>query len=74
MNTVLHSLWLALIAIGVAVIGGIVEALTNFHPTDQIAQLLMTSVGGIVIGGLNVLLHKLQGTAVAPKSAIAPTP
>lgn len=68
MSTFLHSLWLALIAIGVAVLGGIIQGLTNFHPTDQVTSLIMSSIGGIVIGALNMLLHKLQGTTIEAKA------
>jgi len=71
MNTFLHSIWLAVLAIVVAVLGGVIQALTNFHPTDQVTSLIMSSLGGIAIGGLNMLLHKLQGTTVAPTAPSA---
>lgn len=70
MNDFLHSLQVAGIAILVAVLGGIIQALTNFHPADQLTAFIMTTVGGFAIGGLNALMHKLQGTTVAPKSDV----
>lgn len=73
MNTFLHSLQLAGIAIAVAVVGGVIQGLTNFHPTDQVAAFIMSSVGGMFIGLLNVLLHKLQGTTVAAKEDVVKT-
>ncbi len=71
MNTLLHSVWLAVLAIAVAVLGGVIQGLTNFHPTDQVTSLIMSSIGGLVIGGLNMLLHKLQGTTITPTSTTA---
>ncbi len=73
MNTFLHSAWLAFIAIAVAVVGGIIQALTNFHPTDQVTSLIMSSLGGVVIGLLNMLLHKLQGTTIASVDTVTTT-
>lgn len=69
-----HNLQLSGIAISVAVLGGVIQALTNFHPTDQITQLVMTTVGGIIIGLLNALLHKLQGTTVASVDNVVTPP
>ncbi len=53
------------ISLAVALLGGLVQAITNFHPTDQIGAMLMSTVGAIVIAGINALIHKLQGTTVA---------
>lgn len=64
MNDFIHSLQVAGIAIVVAVLGGIIQALTNFHPTDQITAFIMTTLGGVMIGALNALLHKIQGTTI----------
>lgn len=64
MSNFLHSLQIAGIAVAVAVLGGVIQALTNFHPTDQITAFIMTTVGGIVIGALTALLHRLQGTTI----------
>lgn len=74
MDNFWHNLQLAGIAIGVAVLGGVIQALTNFHPTDQITSLIMTTVGGIVIGLLNALLHKLQGTTVTSVDNVVTPP
>lgn len=68
MNNITHSLWVAFIAIVVAIIGGVIQGLTNFHPTDQITSFIMSSIGGLAIGGLNMLLHKIQGTTVETKT------
>lgn len=73
MSTFLNSLKVTGIAIAVAVLGGIAQALTNFHPTDQVTALIMTTFGGIVIGLINALMHKLQGTTVVPTSTITTT-
>lgn len=70
MGTILNSLKVAGIAIAVAILGGIIQALTNFHPSDQITSFIMTAIGGTIIGLLNALMHKLQGTTVAPTSSI----
>ncbi len=70
MNTFLNSLKVAGIAIAVAVIGGVVQGLTNFHPSDQVTSFIMTAVGGTVIGLLNALMHKLQDTTVVAKADV----
>ncbi len=70
MNTFMNSLKVAGIAIAVAVLGGIAQALANFHPTDQVTSLIMTTLGGTFVGLINALMHKLQGTTVAPKDAV----
>jgi len=70
MGTFLNSLKVAGISIVVAVLGGVAQALTNFHPNDQITAFIMTTIGGVVIGGINWLMHKLQDTTVAPKSDV----
>lgn len=73
MSTFLNSLKVAGISILVAVLGGVVQALTNFHPSDQITAFFMTVVGGTVIAGLNALMHKLQDTTVAKKEDVVKT-
>lgn len=67
MTTFLNSLKVAGISIAVALLGGLVQALSNFHPADQITAFIMTVLGGTVIGALNALMHKLQDTTVAKK-------
>ena len=74
MGTIKNSLKVAGISIAVAVLGGVIQALTNFHPTDQTTALIMTVVGGAVIGLLNSVMHKLQGTTVVPKVTVTTTP
>lgn len=74
MGAFLNSLKVAGIAIAVAILGGVIQALTNFHPTDQVTAFIMTSVGGVIIGGATWLMHKLQGTTVAKKEDVTPKP
>lgn len=73
MNTFLNSLKVAGISIAVAVLGGVIQALSNFHPTDQITAFFMTVIGGAVIAGLNALMHKLQDTTVVKKEEVLKT-
>lgn len=70
MSTFLNSLKVAGIAIAVALIGGLIQALSNFHPTDQLTNFIMTVGGGAAIAALNALMHKLQGTTVAPVASV----
>ncbi len=52
------------ISLAVAVLGGLAQALGNFHPTDQIGAIVMSTIGAVAIAGINALIHKLQGTEV----------
>lgn len=70
MSSLLNALKIAGISIAVALLGGLVQALTNFHPTDQVTSFIMTVIGGSVIAGINELIHKLQGTVVAKASDV----
>ncbi len=53
------------ISLAVALLGGLTQALTNFHPSDQVGAFIMSSIGAVAIAGINALIHKLQGTTVA---------
>lgn len=73
-NTLLNSLKVAGISIVVAVLGGIIQALSNFHPSDQITAFFMTVFGGAIIGLLNQAMHKMQGTTVVTSNTVLTTP
>lgn len=74
MGTFLNSLKVAGISILVAILGGVIQALSNFHPTDVTTTTIMTVVGGVFIGLLNAWMHSLQGTTVAPTAnVVTPT-
>ncbi len=62
------------IALSVQLLGGLIESISNFHPTDQIGAIIMTTIGAVVIAGLNALKHKLQGTTVAKVEDVVKTP
>lgn len=70
MGTFLNSLKVAGISIAVALLGGLAQALSNFHPTDQLTNFIMSVVGSSAVAGLYALMHKLQGTTVAPKEDV----
>jgi hypothetical protein len=72
-SNIANSLKVAGISIAVAIIGGIIQALSNFHPADQYTALILTVFGGGVIGGLNHLMHILQGTTIAPVNTTVQT-
>jgi hypothetical protein len=70
MGIIKNSIKVAGIAILVAVLGGIIQALSNFHSTNGMANLFMSIFGGVIIGGLNAFMHQIQGTTVVPKTTI----
>lgn len=68
MGIIKNSIKVAGISILVAVLGGVIQALANFHSTDHLANLFMSIFGAVIIGGLNAFMHQIQGTTVVPKS------
>lgn len=70
MNIFKNSIKVAGIAILVAVLGGIIQALANFHSNSMIANFFMSVFGATIIGGLNAFMHQIQGTTVVTKTSI----
>ena len=69
-----NSIKVAGIAILVPIIGGIIQAITNFHSGNMVANFFMTVFGGVIIGGLNAFMHKIQGTTIVPTNTVELSP
>lgn len=74
MGIIKNSIKVAGIAILVAVLGGIIQALSNFHSDNTMANFFMSVFGAVIIGGLNAFMHQIQGTTVVPKITITTQP
>lgn len=48
------------ITLAVLIVGGIISALGNFHPTDQVSVAVWGFGGSLVIGALTAVVHWLQ--------------
>lgn len=73
MGIIKNSIKVAGIAILVAVLGGVIQALSNFHSSNVMANFFMSVFGGVIIGGLNAFMHQIQGTTIIPKSTLITT-
>jgi hypothetical protein len=65
-----NSIKVAGIAILVAVLGGVIQALANFHSNSALANFFMSVFGATIIGGLNAFMHQIQGTTIVNKSTM----
>lgn len=72
MGILKNSIKVAGISILVAVLGGVIQALSNFHSNSMMANFFMSVFGAVIIGGLNAFMHQIQGTGIAPKENITP--
>lgn len=60
MSSILNGLKHAAIVFGVMVLGGVLTAMTNFHPDTGVPTFVWTAVSAFAIGGVTALIHWLQ--------------
>lgn len=59
-KSVLKGLKSFAIAIAVVVLGGVVAALTNFHPEPGVQTYIWGAIGAAAIGGINTFINWLK--------------